>query len=60
MASKDTNHGPSDTILDGLSPQLQQTQDVYHMVRDRSVVLIGEASHGTEEFYRARARGLHG
>ena len=50
-----TNHGPFDTILDGLAPQLQQTQEVYHMVRDRSVVLIGEASHGTEEFYRARA-----
>ena len=53
MASKD--HGPFDTILHGLAPELQDTQEVYHLVRDRSVVLIGEASHGTEEFYRFRS-----
>jgi len=30
--------------------------DLMHEIGDSSIVLLGEASHGTEEFYRERAR----
>lgn len=40
-------------ILDGSE---NDYDDLMHEIGDSSIVLLGEASHGTEEFYRERAR----
>lgn len=43
-----------DTSLHGLATMLQPLDAVFDMTRNHSVVLFGEASHGTEEFYHLR------
>ncbi len=45
---------PSEGALLGLSPLLRPLDAVFDMVRDKTVVLFGEASHGTQEFYSFR------
>jgi erythromycin esterase-like protein len=40
-------------ILDGSE---NDYDDLMHEIGDSTIVLLGEASHGTEEFYRERAR----
>jgi len=47
------------TLNRGARPVTGVTEDydsLLHLVGDRRLVLIGEASHGTREFYRERAR----
>jgi len=38
-----------------LMPSLQPLRDVFSMVKGKSIISIGEASHGTHEFYYFRA-----
>jgi erythromycin esterase-like protein len=48
---------PHDTILHALTPlkDLEDTQPVVDCIGDAEFALIGEASHGTQEFYAHRA-----
>lgn len=40
----------ADSSLLGLAAQLRPLDDVFGMVRDKNIVLFGEAMHGTQEF----------
>lgn len=44
----------ADSSLLGLAAQLRPLDDVFGMVRDKNIVLFGEATHGTQEFYAFR------
>ncbi len=51
--------GWGDALLRGAHPLTGSADDydpLLELVGDRSLVLLGEASHGTHEFYRERAR----
>jgi erythromycin esterase-like protein len=57
MASTAT--GPAARVFRGAVPVTGASDDydaLLHMVGDRRFVLLGEASHGSHEFYRERAR----
>mgnify|MGYP000435187946 CR=1 FL=1 len=41
---------------DGAKQLLEEALEISQRIGDRRVVLIGEATHGTSEFYRMRAR----
>jgi erythromycin esterase-like protein len=49
----------SETLRDALHPLRRSTEDydpLIELIGDARLVLLGEASHGTHEFYRERAR----
>jgi erythromycin esterase-like protein len=49
----------SETLRDALHPLRRSTGDydpLIELIGDARLVLLGEASHGTHEFYRERAR----
>lgn len=57
MTKKDKFHNLVTEIEQELNPLLGELQDydaIIDAARDKNIVLLGEASHGTAEFYRAR------
>lgn len=57
MTRNNPHHDLVSEIEKNLSPlqnQLQDYDEIVEAARDKNFVLLGEASHGTAEFYRAR------
>ena len=59
METTTSRRSSMDTLEEALHPitgAVEDYDDLFELIGGRRVVLIGEASHGTHEFYRERAR----
>ena len=62
MARLGGKHGPMATTLASLRPltgEAAEREPLVQRAADARYVLLGEATHGTHEFYRERARITH-
>jgi erythromycin esterase-like protein len=56
----DVTDPDEDDVIEGMDPvvtlskKIQPLQSIHNMIRDSQIVLIGESTHGTKEFYEFR------